>query len=299
MLAFNVRQGDHADGDQAQVPAQAASPDDPFHSIRSQAVVSGGSRPASSGPLASRTVACGGNGTGSAGDVGDAAHASAAARAPRSRRAGAVEGEHPVRRRHPGHRAVAEQRPGTADAQRVPVERQHRVGAGGLGRDREVAPLLRLAQPRRGGGVGRREAERRLRPRPRQRHPRPVPARVLPVRAVPDRVLAELIGDVLHLPEPEFLPLVDVDRAGQRHRQQRRRPRAPGAELQVDREAVEVPPPVQAERGIGPAVAWWRSGPRRGWTAPRWPGRRPAGPASGRSPGAAPGRPTGSSGTGS
>ena len=211
--------------------------------MRSQTVVSGGSSPVSSGPLASSAAACGGSGTGSADRFVDAAE-----------RRAAVEGEHPVGRRLPAHRGIAERVLGVPDAQRVLVEAEHRVGAGGLGRDREVAPLLRLAQPRHGRRAGRREAERRLGPRPRQRHPGPVAAGVVAVRAVEDRVLAELVGDVLHLPQPEFLALVDVDGAGQRHRQQRRRPRPAGAELQVGPEAVEVPSPLQVERGVRPAV---------------------------------------------
>ena len=239
-----VRPGDRRAARVARWPRAARRPARGY-AMRSQTVVSGGSSPVSSGPLASSAAACGGSGAGSADRFVDAAE-----------RRAAVEGEHPVGRRLPCHRGVAERLLGVPDPQRVLVEAEHRVGAGGLGRDREFAPLLRLAQPRHGRRAGRREAERRLGPRPRQRHPGPVPAGVVAVRAVEDRVLAELIGDVLHLPQPEFLALVDVDGAGQRHRQQRRRPRPPGAELQVGREAVEVPPPLRGRTRCPPGRTW-------------------------------------------
>ena len=83
-LAFRVSDGDHADATTRRCRPRRASPTrrpppaarvarcparrpavGTVHSIRSQAVVSGGSSPVSSGPLASSTAACGGNGTGS------------------------------------------------------------------------------------------------------------------------------------------------------------------------------------------------------------------------------------------
>ena len=117
--------------------------------------------------------------------------------------------------------------------------------------DRQIPPL-RLRQPGLRAGRGGREAERRINTGPRQRHPAAVPAGVGAAGPVPDRVLTQLVRDVLDLPQPEFLALVEVDRAGQRHGEERGGPGPAGAEIQVDRLAVVTP--VEAERAVGPAV---------------------------------------------
>ena len=69
---------------------------------------------------------------------------------------------------------------------------------------------------------------------------------------LPHRVLPQFAGDVLDLPETEFLTLVDVGPAGQGQRQQRRGAGPAGAEGQVGVLADAVTGPV--ERRIGPAV---------------------------------------------
>ena len=154
-------------------------------------------------------------------------------------------------------------RPGTAE---------HRVGAGRLGLDGQVAPLLGLRQPRLAGRAGRGEAERRLRARPRQRHPAAVPAGV---GAVGARARSGPGAARRGCPAP---PTGRVPRPG-RCRPSRAAPSsaAPppgpaGAEREVDGEAVEVRAAAAGRTRCPPGRTWRRSGPRRGWTAPRWPG---------------------------
>src|SRR4029077_7192202 len=122
----------------------------------------------------------------------------------------------------------------------------------GLSLDRQIPPLDWLRQPGLQAGRGGREAERRIGTGPWQRHPAAVPPGVGATGPVPDRVLTQLIRDVLDLPQPEFLALVEVDRAGQRHGEERAGPGGAGAEIQVDRLAMVTP--VEAERAVGPAV---------------------------------------------
>jgi hypothetical protein len=144
----------------------------------------------------------------------------------------AAEGEHPGGRGQPVQGPVAEGGLGAAEPQRGAVQLEHRVRVAGLQLDGQLAPLLGLGQPRRGGGGvgwagcaggragwagcagGRREAERRLQARPGQRDPAAVPAGVGAAGAVPDRVLAAFVRDVLDLPQAQLLALVQVDRAG-------------------------------------------------------------------------------------
>ena len=143
----------------------------------------------------------------------------------------------------------------------------------GLGLDAQRPPRRRLRQPR--SASGRREPERRRLAAPRQRDPTPVPPALVVAGAHPDRVLEQLVGDVLHLLQPEFVALVDVDAARERHREQRCGAGAAAAELEV----------ASARRACGrrirtpvsrAAVARDVADRRRGWRAPRSAGRRRA-----------------------
>src|SRR5690606_17124261 len=128
----------------------------------------------------------------------------------------------------PAQFAVAEGRVLAPQAQRLPVEGQHGTGVLVLRGDREVAPLGGDREP---GVRARAEAERGLFALPGQRDAAAVAAGAL--AAQPLRVLLELLGKVEHLGQAELLALVDVGRAGQRERQQRRRAGAPQAPLAV------------------------------------------------------------------
>ena len=149
----------------------------------------------------------------------------------------------------------------------MPVQGQHRAGIVALDGDRQVLPAVRLRQPRAGAagvagdlraiggaraaGAGQ-EAERRPVTGPRQRHAAAVPAQVSVTGTRPHRVLPQFGGDVLDLPQTEFLTLVDVGAAGQGQRQQRRGAGPAGAEGQVG--VLADPPAGPVERRIGPAV---------------------------------------------
>src|SRR5213592_1225495 len=102
-----------------------------------------------------------------------------------------------------------------ADAQRRPVEPEHRVWIRGLGVRGQLLPGARLREPRRRGRIVVAEPEGRRGAGPGERDAAAV-ARV--PGAVPARVLELLLGDVLDLPQPELLALVDVGAAGQRER---------------------------------------------------------------------------------
>ena len=194
-----------------------------------------------------------------------------------SRRSGtSAPGRRPGRRRprpSPRERSGVQRGQLPAQVQRRPVQRQggrRVVALRGHGQGR---PVRRLRQPGRDAVGG--EPERRPVARPRQRHAAPVAAAVGAAGALPRRVLERLLRQVLDLRQPELLPLVEVGGAGQRQGEQRGRPgaaagRGPGRWATRGRRRRRSPP------RCTPARSGSRAASRRGWTAPRWPGRRPA-----------------------
>ena len=133
--------------------------------------------------------------------------------------------------RQPLEGAVPEGRFGPPDPQRRAVHLQRGPLDARLALDGQVRPLLRLRQPGRSArteSVGRRIA------RPRDRHPAPVPRAVRAAAAVPGRVLTCLGWQVGDLGQAELLALVQVGGAGQREREQGRRPRPAKSAIQVD-----------------------------------------------------------------
>src|SRR5260370_799558 len=113
-----------------------------------------------------------------------------------------VEGEHARAdgTRQPRHRAVAERGLSAADPERRAVELEHRVRVAGLDVGGQVAPLLRLRQPRLPGGARRGEPERRREAPPPPRPPAAGAARGAPAGCLPHPVLAELAGGGLPPP---------------------------------------------------------------------------------------------------
>ena len=194
--------------------------------VRSQTAVSDGSRPSSSGPLASSNAP----GRQRHRRVGEVDHAGEAA--------AAAEGEHPVRarsarsarRRRGRARPVgAGSPPGTA-----PASRPGRRSA-----PRPCGPSSRPAGAATGAA-----APSGLNPNggssPDHGSGTRQPSRPGSTRAgrVPHRVLTQRVRDVLDLPEAQFLALVDVGGAGQRQRQQRGGAGPAGAQLEVGGGAV-------------------------------------------------------------
>ncbi len=217
--------------------------------------------PPSSGSLASSTARPA-EPHRSGGQVRDAAHAGAT-----------VEGQHPSA--DGSH--VIEPSPSAGSARRrrsAPVQLEHRL------RFAVSASTVSSRHSFGCGSHGTAGAPGGVKPnggsaRPWQRYPAAVPARVGAAGSAPDRVLAQLVGDVLHFPQAELLALVDVDRAWQGQREQRRRParRVPSCRSTGSRGSTGA---AGGRRRCPPGRTWTRSGPRHGWTAPRSPGRRPA-----------------------
>ena len=141
-----------------------------------------------------------------------------------------------------------------------------------LGRDGEVRPAVGRVEP---GPLRSRRAEPVRGPvaLPRDGDAAAVAAGVDSAGAEPHRVLAALERDVLDLRQAELLALVDVHRAGQRHREQRRRPRAARAALEVGRGARAAWTRMRTTYRPGRSAS--RAASRRGWRAPRSSVRRP------------------------
>ena len=164
--------------------------------------------------------------------VGDAAHGRARCpclppRFPRRRgrrraRRPAPAARSAGRRRTRARTGGSAARPGTASAS----SRGSRTRPTRSGRATPWAAAATARPPPRRG-----EAERRLGPRPRQRHPAAVPAGVGAARAVPRSGPGAARPGCPGPPTGQFLALVDVDGAGQRHGQQRRRPGPAGAKV--------------------------------------------------------------------
>ena len=190
-----------------------------------------GTAPPSSSLLAMRTSAPAGSSTGSGPKL-----TRQTKRSPRWNASDAVGGGQPVQSRAASpHGAVAPQpQPGA-------VELEHRGR-----RRRSAASTVSGAQSRGllepGGRAVAAEAVRRSVAGPGERDTAAVAAGVDAARAEPHRVLAALGRDVLDLGQPELLALVDVHRAGQRHREERRRAGAACAACEVGRGSLRASP---------------------------------------------------------
>jgi hypothetical protein len=108
-----------------------------------------------------------------------------------------------------------------ADRDQAAVEAEHGSFVGGSVLDCAIAPGGGLREPRLGGSVLGAETERRGVAGPRERYTAAVAAWVGVLGTFVDGVLAQLAGDVLDLPQAEFLALVDVHAAGEREVQHR------------------------------------------------------------------------------
>src|SRR5438094_257237 len=134
-----------------------------------------------------------------------------------------------------------------AEAQPGAVEREHRTGVVRLRLDRQPAPVFGLLEPAR-RGAGRAEPVGLRVAAPGERDPAAVPAGIGAVRAMPHRIAAPVVGNVLDLGQAELLALVDVERAGQRHREERGGSGSTSAAREVGRNPL--PLRGEGERGV-------------------------------------------------
>src|SRR5439155_866532 len=144
-----------------------------------------------------------------------------------------------------------------ADAETVPVQREHRPRVVGLCRHGKRAPAVGLSEPARCPAV-RAESVRRRVAAPGQRRPAAVAAGIGAVRPMPDRIAPPCVRDVLHLGKAELLALVHVQRAGQRHSEQRGGTGAPCSADEI-RGRDPVAFRLEGERRVRAAVAGDRS----------------------------------------